>query len=124
MGVNIFRLAGALTVMAAIIWVIALRAERDAALAGVQELTIKAETQAQVIMALQNEKKAADAALNEWKAKNEQIARDLAAARKATVKAALADNSFNAWGAAALPGAIANERLLQNQICSDPATAN
>ena len=118
MGVNIFRLLGALAVMAVIIWVNVLRAERDAALA------IKAETQAQTIMALQNEKKAADAALNELKARNEQIARDLAAARKATVKAALADNSFNAWGAAALPDAVFAERLLQNQICSDPASAN
>ena len=124
MGVNIFRLLGALAVMAVIIWVIALRAERDAALAEAQELAIKAETQAQTIMALQNEKKAADAALTEWKARNEQIARDLAAARKATVKAALADNSFNAWGAAALPDAVFAERLLQSQICSDPASAN
>ena len=124
MGVNIFRLLGALAVMAVIIWVIALRAERDQARAEAAELAGVVEVQGASIAALEQDKKAASAALAEWQAKNAQITRDLAAARKATVKAALADNNFNVWGAGALPGTIAAERLLQNQICSDPVVAN
>ena len=124
MGVNIFRLLGALAVMAILIWVLALRAERDQAKAEAAELAGVVEVQGASIAALEQDKKAASAALAEWQAKNAQITRDLAAARKATVKAALADNSFNAWGAAALPDAVFAERLLQSQICSDPASAN
>ena len=124
MGIDFFKLFGAAALLAVIIWVIALRAERDQAKAEAAELAGVVEAQGASIAALEQDKKAASAALAEWQAKNAQITRDLAAARKATVKAALADNSFNAWGAAALPGAIANERLLQSQICSDPATAN
>lgn len=117
--------AGAVVLAAVIVlYIFGLRAERDTAKAEVEELTLKIETQEQAITALQNHKQAADIALNEWKEKNEQAKRDLAAARKATVKAALADSDFNTWGAAALPGAIVNERLLQNQICGDPAPTN
>ena len=124
MGVDFFKLFGAAALLAVIIWVIALRAERDQAKAEAAELAGVVEVQGASIAALEQDKKAASAALAEWQAKNAQITRDLAAARKATVKAALADNSFNAWGAAALPDAVFAERLLQSQICSDPASAN
>ena len=124
MGVDFFKLFGAAALLAVIIWVIALRAERDQAKAEAAELAGVVEAQGAAIAALEKDKKAASIALAEWQAKNAQITRDLAAARTATVKAALADNGFNAWGAAALPGTIAAERLLQNQICSDPVVAN
>ena len=124
MGVDFFKLFGAAALLAVIIWVIALRAERDQAKAEAAELAQVVEVQGVTITALEKDKKAASAALADWQDKNAQITRDLAAARKATVKAALADKGFNAWGAAALPGTIAAERLLQNQICSDPVVAN
>ena len=124
MGVDFFKLFGAFALLAIIIWVIALRAERDQARAEAAELAQVVEVQGVTISALEKDKKAASAALAEWQAKNAQITRDLAAARKATVKAALADNNFNVWGAGALPRAILAERLLQNQICSDPVVAN
>lgn len=124
MGIDFFKLFGAFALLAIIIWVIALRAERDQARAEAAELAGVVEVQGAAIAALEKDKKAVSVALAEWQAKNAQITRDLERARKATLRAAVDNDNFAAWGAAALPGAIANERLLQNQICSDPAAAN
>lgn len=124
MGVDFFKLLSGLALIAAIIWVVSLRAERDSARAEAQKLTIKAEVQEQAILALKNEKKAADAALTEWKAKNAQIERDLARARKAALSAALADDNFSSWADADLPDAVFVDRLLTEAICSQSANLN
>ena len=119
MGVDFFKLFGAAALLAVIIWVIALRAERDQAKAEAAELAGVVEAQGASIAALEQDKKAASAALTEWQAKNAQITRDLERARKATLRAAVDNDNFAAWADNDLPDAIFVDRLLTDAICAN-----
>lgn len=119
MGVDFFKLFGAAALLAVIIWVIALRAERDQAKAEAAELAGVVEAQGASIAALEQDKKAASAALTEWQAKNAQITRDLDRARKATLRAAVDNDNFAGWADNELPDAIFVDRLLTDAICAN-----
>ena len=119
MGVDFFKLFGAAALLAVIIWVIALRAERDQAKAEAAELAQVVEAQGAAIAALEKDKKAASIALAEWQAKNAQITRDLERARKATLRAAVDNDNFAAWADSDLPDAIFVDRLLTDAICAN-----
>ena len=122
MGIDFFKLFGAAALLAVIIWVIALRAERDQAKSEAAELAQVVEVQGVTITALEKDKKAASAALAEWQAKNAQITRDLDRARKATLRAAVGNDNFAGWADNDLPDAIFVERLLTDAICSKSAS--
>ena len=119
MGVDFFKLFGAAALLAVIIWVIALRAERDQARAEAAELAQVVEVQGVTISALEKDKKAASAALAEWQKKNAKIAGDLAKARKATLRAAVDNDNFAGWADSDLPDAIFVDRLLTDALCAN-----
>lgn len=106
--------------LALLIWVLELRIERDAALAESAALNLALQSQEATLNLVQREKNAMEKTILNWKEENEQITRELANIRQKTFKTAKNNNDFAAWAAAALPDAIFAERLLQNQICSDP----
>ena len=119
MGVDFFKLLSGLALIAAIIWVVSLRAERDAARVEAAELAQVVEAQGASIAALERDKKATSIALAEWQAKNAQITRDLERARKATLRAAVDNDNFAAWADSDLPDAIFVDRLLTDAICAN-----
>lgn len=119
MGVDFFKLFGAAALLAVIIWVIALRAERDQAKAEAAELAGVVEAQGASIAALERDKKATSIALADWQAKNAQITRDLDRARKTTLRAAVDNDNFAGWADNELPDAIFVDRLLTDAICAN-----
>lgn len=115
---------GALAILAAIIWIVNLKIERDAALFENASLSLALQNEQAALNFMQQEKIIAEKTFLTWKEKNEQIERDLASARQKTIQATKGDNTFAVWGAVALPDTVFAERLLQNQVCDDPGPAN